>query len=256
MNLRTQTNLQVDEPLHGHGATCRLWLVVGGPGRVWLARPGFSTRSLRCNSDPGIPPVRSFNLPIQWLEPDTKHTGGTPVPLNRRVGFTLIELVLVLALLAMAVAVTAPSLSRFFRGRTLDNEARRMLSVTRYAQSRAVSEGVPMLLWLRPVTREYGLMSETTFADTDTKSVTYELDSSLAMEVDTLQFAGESPWKLAGLTTGSKQVIRFTPDGFVDENSPNWVWLKTTDESDAAWLVLSTNRLNYELGSLQPELQR
>jgi type II secretion system protein H len=190
------------------------------------------------------------------LEPDTKYAGGTPVPLRRRAGFTLIELVLVLALLAMAVAVAAPSLSRFFRGRTLDNEARRMLSVTRFAQSRAVSEGVPMLMWFRSDTGQYGLLSETTFTDTDTKAVTYELDSDLAMEVDSLQFAGESPWKLAAQTTGSKQVIRFTPDGFVDENSPNWVWLKTADETDATWLVLSTNRLNYELGSLQPELPR
>lgn len=170
-----------------------------------------------------------------------------------RAGFTLIELVLVLALLAMAVAVAAPSLARFFRGRTLDNEARRLLSLTRYAQSRAVSEGVPMLLWLRPDTGAYGLMSETTFTDTDTRAVNYALNTDLRMEVDSLTLETESPWKKAALATGSKQYIRFTPDGFVADESPAWVWLKTTDGSDATWLVLDENRLNYELSSLQPD---
>ena len=42
---------------------------------------------------------------------------------TRRGGFTLIELVLVMALLVVAISVTAPVLSRFFRGRTLDSEA-------------------------------------------------------------------------------------------------------------------------------------
>jgi len=213
VNLRTQKNLQTGTPFHGHGAARSLWLVVGGPGRVWLARPGFSSRA-----------------------------------------FTLIELVLVLALLAMAVAVAAPSLSRFFRGRTLDNEARRLLSLTRYAQSRAVSEGVPMLLWLRPDTGAYGLMSETTFTDTDARAVNYELNTDVQMEVDSL--TSEPTWKKAALATGSKQYIRFTPDGFVADESPAWVWLKSTDGSDATWLVLNENRLNYELGSLQPDTRR
>ena len=215
MNLRAHKDLQATGTFHGHGMDRRLWLVVGGPGRVWLARPGFDRRA-----------------------------------------FTLIELVLVLALLAIAVAVAAPSLSRFFRGRTLDNEARRLLSLTRYAQSRAISEGVPMLLWLKPQTGEFGLQSETTYTDTDPRAVDYTLSADLQMEADSLAFTGESLWKQAELKTGSRQVIRFTPDGFVAESSPAWVWLKTTDGSDATWLVLSTNRLNYELGSLQPDLRR
>src|SRR5689334_18148384 len=52
--------------------------------------------------------------------------------------FTLIELILVMALLAIVMAVSAPALSNFMRGRTLDSEARRFVSLTRYGQSRAV----------------------------------------------------------------------------------------------------------------------
>src|SRR5215831_89969 len=57
--------------------------------------------------------------------------------------FTLIELILVMAILTVAVAITAPALSNFFHGRSLDSEARRLLSLTRQGQSRAVSEGLP-----------------------------------------------------------------------------------------------------------------
>ena len=44
-----------------------------------------------------------------------------------RRGFTLIELILVMALLTVVISLTAPRLSRFFHGRTLDSEARRLL---------------------------------------------------------------------------------------------------------------------------------
>lgn len=171
---------------------------------------------------------------------------------DRRSAFTLIELVLVLALLAMAVAVAAPSLSRFFRGRTLDNEARRLLALTRYAQSRAVSEGVPMLVWFKPEAGEYGLLSETTFTDTDPRAVTHTLDDELKLESDT-PGNGEAQWKKTARNTGARQMIRFTPEGYAAEDSPEWVALKTADEREATWLVLSTNRMNYELGNRQPE---
>ncbi len=56
--------------------------------------------------------------------------------------FTLIEFILVMGLLAVVIALSAPSLSNFFRGRKLESEARRFVSVTRYGQSRAVAEGL------------------------------------------------------------------------------------------------------------------
>src|SRR5262249_19567201 len=71
--------------------------------------------------------------------------------------FTLIELILVMALLAIVLGISAPSLSRFFRGRSLESEAQRFLALTRHAQSRAVSEGVPMVVWLWPKQRSYGM---------------------------------------------------------------------------------------------------
>jgi prepilin-type N-terminal cleavage/methylation domain-containing protein len=46
--------------------------------------------------------------------------------------FTLIELILVMALLSIVLAVSAPALSGFFRGRTADAAARRLVSLIRY----------------------------------------------------------------------------------------------------------------------------
>jgi len=192
-----------------------LWLVVGGPERTRKVRSGFDRQ------------VRAF---------------------------TLLELLLVLALLAMAVAVAAPSLSRFFHGRALDSEGRRLLAMTRYAQSRAVSEGVPMVMWLNPEQGTYGVEAEMTYTDTDTKAVEYQVDSKLQMELPSAAFYEAVPWKITTEIGGIHPAIRFTPDGYISETSPEWVWLKiaSDNEPDALWLALSENRLNYELQNRQP----
>src|SRR5438445_12373203 len=91
--------------------------------------------------------------------------------------FTLMELILVMTVLAIAVSITAPALSSFFRGRTLDSEARRFLSLTRHGQSRAVAEGIPMELWVDAVHQTYGLEAEPTFEPSDSKAVNIQMDS-------------------------------------------------------------------------------
>src|SRR3974390_2908230 len=71
--------------------------------------------------------------------------------------FTLIELILVMAVLTIAASITAPALANFFRGRTLDSEARRLLALTRHGQSRAVSARLPMELWFDTAHSPFGL---------------------------------------------------------------------------------------------------
>src|ERR1035441_5167618 len=100
-----------------------------------------------------------------------------------RRGFTLIELILVMALLTIVISLTAPKLSRFFHGRTLDSEARRLLALTRSGQSRAVSEGVPMDLWVDPEQGAFGLEAEPSYDTSDPKAVDFTLDSGLQLEV-------------------------------------------------------------------------
>src|SRR5580765_5309710 len=84
--------------------------------------------------------------------------------------FTLIELILVMAMLMIVLAVAAPSLSNFFRGRTLDSEARRFISLARYGQSRAVAEAAPMDLWIDTRQGAYGLEAQAGYTDLDAKA--------------------------------------------------------------------------------------
>src|SRR5208283_1885166 len=100
-----------------------------------------------------------------------------------RRAFTLIELILVMALLTIVISLTAPKLSRFFHGRTLDSEARRLLALTRSGQGRAVSEGMPMDLWVDAGLGTFGLEAEPSYDTSDSKAVDFTLDGGLRIEV-------------------------------------------------------------------------
>jgi type II secretion system protein H len=179
-------------------------------------------------------------------------------------GFTLIELILVMALLTIALAVTFPTLRGFFHGRVLDSEARRMLALTRYGQSRAISEGIPMVLWIDSRAKAYGLEMAVTYSDQDVKALEFEMDDDVELEVSeaaprarttefdapAVTFTGPreaaSGRRLAGLP-----MIQLLPDGGIGETSPRHVALRQ-GETEAVWLVQSTNRLGYELSKVEP----
>jgi type II secretion system protein H len=181
--------------------------------------------------------------------------------LNRRArpalgGFTLIELVLVMAMLLIVLAVAFPSLREFFRGRNLDSEARRFLSLTRYGQSRAVSEGVPMLLWIDTKQGTYGLQAQSGFSDEDDKAVEYDLDKELEIEVSLpLATTTSSQKALISAVGANLPAIRFTPDGFINQASPERVVIRQGKE-DEIWISQNANRLKYEIQASHPENAR
>ncbi len=179
-----------------------------------------------------------------------------------RPGFTLIELILVMSILTIAVSATAPALANFFRGRTLDSEARRLLALTRAGHSRAVSEGIPVELWIDAQAGKFGLEAEPSYEPTDPKAVEFTLDTDLQIEAvrDTSLLTATtvtshfSPMS-AALSSSSRQVlsrhpelprIRFLPDGTVAESSPQKVVLTGRDGS-SVFLVQARNGLSYEL---------
>lgn len=162
----------------------------------------------------------------------------------------MIELIFVLALLAISAAFIASSLGGFFRGRTLNVEARRMLSLAHYGQSRAVSEGVPIVLWLDPRDSTYGLTVLSSFKDDDegdTRATNYTADPSLTIETplnETPPLSEQNDEKL-GLAEGIV-AIRFNPDGFIDETSVRRITLRL-DPATALDLVPTENGLAYEI---------
>ncbi|MDB6110137.1 MAG: hypothetical protein JWR69_1887 [Pedosphaera sp.] len=155
-----------------------------------------------------------------------------------RRAFTLIELILVMALLTVVIGIAAPKLSKFFRGRTQDAEAGRFLSLTHYGQSRAASEGVPMTLWIDARNGTYGLQQQTGYTDGDRKAVDFTLDKALQIEV------ANAP-KSAG-TGRDLPAIRFMPDGTLGSTSVTGVSIKE-GETQPLWIVQSANGLNYEI---------
>lgn len=178
---------------------------------------------------------------------------------SHKQAFTLVELILVMALLLIVLAVAAPSLANFFRGRTLDAEARRFLSLTHYAKSRAVGEGLPMVLWIDASRSLYGLEAAPGYLITDSNALHYALAEDL--EIEAVAPAGRDFSSRdfdTGLTPdvtlpglGRLPAIRFSPDGFIGETSPVAVLIQEKDRQ-AVWITQTTNRLNYAIRTNPP----
>jgi len=164
-----------------------------------------------------------------------------------------------MALLGIVLAISTPSLSRFFRTRNLDSEARRFLSLTRAAQSRAVSEGVPMVVWFDTKQRLYGINADKTFVESDTKAEQFNVDESVEIEVVQSAMARltsqASQFKSDKQLTSGIYTMRFNPDGFASPSSPEAVVFRQGKENEL-WVAQGRNRLSYEIQNGKPEYLR
>jgi type II secretion system protein H len=176
-------------------------------------------------------------------EPTTRPAGAGHLSLVTRHSdaFTLIELILVLALLVIITSIAVPAMSRFIRGRALDSEARRMSALLHAAQSRAVSEGMPMMLWVNEKNGTYGLEAETSGQNGDAKAEDLTVDATLQISVLNLGTGAQTTFK-------NLPAIRFLPDGTVDETSPQTLELQDS-VGTARWLVETKTRTGYEVNS-------
>lgn len=209
-----------------------------------------------------------------------------PTQARPNTGFTLIELILVLALLATVLAVSAPSLGRFFRGRELDSETYRLLALTRHAQDRAVSEGIPMLLWLDLDARRYGLMADPVWSSAQTgsrlgpvntlrldnpavardirlddpRAVDFQLadDLEIQVELNTVRTNLTGSLEILETANVSRPILRFQPDGFLPANGPLWMLVRhrklQSGDHDAStlWIAPDLNRAHYAIWTNQP----
>jgi Tfp pilus assembly protein FimT len=172
---------------------------------------------------------------------------------GRACAFTLVELIIVMTLLVIVISVAAPSLGGFFRGRAVEAEARRMLSLTRLGQSRAAASGVPMILWVDIAQRAYGLEEDSSYTVEDPKAVEYTLDSNVNVEIGPTEAARSAITAntlFGSLQSSSKHAslpqIRFLADGAIDESSRETFRLLDRD-GGSVWLTISSNRMNYEM---------
>jgi type II secretion system protein H len=170
----------------------------------------------------------------------------------RCAGFTLIELILVMTIMLIIVGVAAPSLKGFFRGRNLDNEAVRFLALTRFGQSRAINEGVPVELWVNAKAGSYGLEALSGYAETPTKPLTYTLDSTvqIALSVPSSVMTHSNYWSQTKSQSGPVTRIRFQPDGFISDASPANIYLRGADSQ--IWIAEAPTHLEYDIKTGQP----
>lgn len=141
---------------------------------------------------------------------------------DTRGAFTMIELILVLALLVIVTSIAVPPMARFIRGRALDSEAMRLMALMHAAQSRAVSEGAPMMLWVDEKGGAYGISAETVGQNGDAKAEELTIDSVLAITVANLGTGART-------TFNNLPAIKFLPDGTIDEDSPQTLTLADAD---------------------------
>ena len=161
-----------------------------------------------------------------------------------RGGFTLIEMIMVMTLLVVLISMIAPNLSGFIRGRALDSEARRMIALMHAAQSRAVSEGMPMMFWVDGKSGQYGMAEETPpTAAGDPKAEVLQAADNLQLSVVNVGGNAMTTFKYAGANVPA---IRFLADGSVDEDSPHMVRIDSADGT-SLWLTETKIRTGYEV---------
>ena len=174
-----------------------------------------------------------------WVHRIQKRRGATlPAALQNR-AFTLVELLLVLALLVIITSMVAPAMSNFIRARAVDSEARRLFALMHAGQSRAVSEGLPMMLWVDEKQSAYGLAAEMPPKSGYPKAENLTLDENVQI---TVLNAGA----IALTTYQNLPAIRFLADGTIDENSPQTLRLADA-KGNALWLIEASNHMGYEI---------
>lgn len=153
---------------------------------------------------------------------------------THRRAFTLLELIVVMTILSAVFAICSPQLSRFMRGRDVQEQIRRTLVLTRWARSEAISQGVRMEVWFDPEKNAYGIgpvVNDTTTAGAPSEE--QQCDDRLSFEIDD-----------GKLDKDGRAAIRYWPDGTLDVESLERVVFYEEDE-EAATLALTENTLEY-----------
>lgn len=172
-----------------------------------------------------------------------------------RHGVTLIELMVVLAILGATLALFAPKFAQFFAGRALEEETRRLLGLTRYGVSQAISTGAPQELWVDMASGTYGLSPAPGYEFEEKMPLVFYLPENIIFDEEEENaesfFDEESSSPFTAEREDSRDgiertpMIMFWPDGMIDEYSRTSLTLWHLVEETHMTITLSGDGLEY-----------
>ena len=154
---------------------------------------------------------------------------------RRSNAFTLVELIIVMALLAIVMALAAPSLARSMKERNLPDQAARLLAATEYARSEAASQGVPMVIWIDSEARVFGIEPKEGFDGEPSRSREFTWIEDIQIETEQKATADKK-----------NDGIEFAPDGAPSDTSVETV--KMSDRfGNVLTIARTSDRWGYEI---------
>ena len=156
------------------------------------------------------------------------------MPERTKRGFTIVELVLVLALLAVLSGLLVPRLAAFFQGRSLDDEARRLWSLTRYARQLAVTRTVPVAVWVSNTEARYGIEFLPGYGPgSSADPMAFPLPEELEVIPSPSSRDQDEPLTMT-----------WWPDGSIEADAEAWV-LRRTRAPEDAWTLARKGNTGY-----------
>lgn len=113
-----------------------------------------------------------------------------------------------MALLVILVGLVVPALARSVQGRDLKEEGTRFVSLTEYARSEAISQSVPVVVWVQPQSRSYGAEPKQGYDAAPGPAYHYTAAAGLQIAVSQGRTSG-----------GQTEAATFGPDGTLDLSS-------------------------------------
>lgn len=132
-----------------------------------------------------------------------------------------------MALLVTFLALSAPSLSRSLRQRRISDEATRLLALTEYARTEAISQGVPMVVWVNAKTQQYGAEPAAGFTGEENRTRTFTTNSEVDFDIPN-----------AVAKQGVIALVEFAPDGAPELSAVEAISL--SDKFDALAVIART----------------
>jgi len=151
--------------------------------------------------------------------------------------YTLLELVLVLAIIASTLAMVAPALSGFARGRRAEEAARQFVSLTRWARSQAVTDGVSYQLIVDPTAGQWKINTYDAVTGSLTESISpfgrvYSVPEGVEIQAELPVVEGQQTitFDASGrCDTGTLHFVGFGSDITVTCNAPVEVYRSLKD---------------------------